>query len=384
MKKKALALCLVGCIPLLYVGCASYNKRCGTSSSFGQFRANAWEPYCESYKQHIENPSQFSMRDMTTFFGNHPAKVKELKQQVGGHGDYEMCFEGGAAELELRELESCLDYDDTQQLAVINAWEATIEPWLEETQFQYDELEPKLIEVEKEMDRFQEKVGVHFANKQPVPQEIVDDYAVAMTTLNELEERIDTIQKTGGRFDELVANAKGNPPLVEAMSTGQAPEIDALAAELSSAKDRIDAARKSGRFVGYAFGSVGIPCPRGKSAKKESKIADDVLGEKLKTVGAKEVQIASEIKTDKKGDVSMERFTGYVCGKRSADNQFEDAPELCGQYQFVIERQKAGDSWGAWAVKAFEEAGAGGGVDCDMLVTKKPSKGKPKKKQVVF
>lgn len=382
--KGKLAVCIAGCLAMSLVSCAGggKSKRCTekSPSSFRTFLDDEWTTYCAAYVQHTEQPSEFTLRELTAFLGAHPGKAKELRQSLARHQDYDTCFDTSKEQLRLRSLESCLTYDEKQQLELINAWKAAVKPWIEETGFEVQGLEARLIEVEQDLQRLRSKGTFHFDRKTPVPPEMIEDHERVLAELDALDAKVNELEGAGGRFEDLVENASGAPALVEAMKEDEAPEINAIAAELSDMRQRIDGARGKARFLDYAYRAIGVPCPDGQPrARKESKVAEGLLGSKVKEVNGSGVRIATTTKTDKAGDREVERFTGFVCGVRSPENQFAEMPRQCGQYLFVVERQQGEDEeWGEWAVKTFEESGPSGSIDCELLAGKPKPKPKPK------
>lgn len=379
--KRAHAVALILSLAIPAVSCGSSKpRRC--KEGFATFLENDWESYCASYKTHIESPTKFTLQDLAKFFGEHPSKIKALNENLYQHQDYEACFVTKREELELRALQSCIAGGDKQDLEILNAWNVASEPWLEDASLDIGELKPKVIEAEQEAIRLGKKVSDAIDAKRKVEEGTFEPFDAQVAEIEKQFSRLGAVEET---FKKLEKAAAPNKALSTTLTKEVEPKINAMSADIADLRRRTEALKQVHRYLDFASSAVGVPCPSSKKgASKEEKIAKDIVGGKVGEVRGSAVRVSSEISRDNKGGVDYERFTGFICGVRSTQNQFEGLSQLCGQYQFVIERSKSGDSWGSWTLKTFEESGPSGGVDCSMLSGPPVKKRPPKPKDPVF
>ena len=375
MKRLFTALFLTTiCFP--QAGCFGSPNRCTerTPESFSTFHEEQWSGYCADYKSHVESPLDYSLLELTKFLAAHPAQVKELDEKLYRFEKYETCFQSPKEELELRELQSCLEDNDRTDVEITKAWLAVAEPWLTDLELKAGAIRPKVETAEQEGERLFKKTAGAFEYAGRFEDADLLAYTDDLTAIaKDLGALTDMTQ----RYDEVLAAAKGNDALVSTITNEAGPRVNEARATAQELRERTEALEPKFDFLQYATYAIGVPCPKGKRARKEERIAEKVVGGRNNEVRGSGIRIQNEMTTDESGAIDYERFTGYICGVRSRQHQLEEAPKLCGRYVFVIERQKADDAddWKDWGLKSFEESGPSGGIDCDLLT------GKPKKKK---
>lgn len=358
---------------LLLIGGASLAAGCGPSkklcndknpASFATFLDEEWRAYCVDYRQHVEQPGRFEMAELTTFFGNHSARVKELNKSLHTHEKYESCFDSPKSELELRNLESCLQDNDQSDIEITNAWSAVAEPWIEDLQLRVQEISPRIGDAAREAKRQEKKVTEAFDFHNAIEGR---DWESLQVELKSLDKAIAAVEGADAQFNTLRKEAEGHTALIRALDNDFAPRVNTIVAEVSDLRAKQVELTEVARYLEFASSSAGISCPKSlKGANNELRTAKKVVKGKNNEVGGSGPRITSKTRADSSGDIDFERFEGFVCGIRGPENQWEGSPQQCAQYRYVIERQKPASErkWGDWSVKSFEEAGSADGVDC--------------------
>ena len=342
-------------------------KTCKEKSpgSFATFLDDEWRSYCDSYQKHIESPGEYPMPELAEFLGNHPAKVKQLEKDLYQHDKYESCFASPKAELELRSLQTCLQDDDTSDLQVVNSFSAVGDPWLEEQKLNLAAIVPRVSDAEREAKRQKTKIAEAFEFQRPVEGEAWKQLAVE---LKSIDLALQPLEALDSDFSTVRENAAGHKALSRLIEDSFAPEIATIAADAGSLRERVDGLQNTATFLEWATYSAGKKCPESiKKSAKEQKIAKKILTSKNAEVAGGGARVLSVVRKDTSGDTDYERFDGVICGERPAEKQFS-GPKLCGQYRWVIEREKAKDErkFGDWILKSFEESGPEGGTDCGL------------------
>ncbi len=369
MRRKLALLIVVAAAASQLASCGA-GKRCTdqTPGSFSTFLEDEWRAYCVEYHQHIENPTEVTLLQLTKFFSEHPARVKALNKSLYGYEKFESCFESPKAELELRELQTCLQDNDQSDVEITNAWSAVAEPWAEDLQLRVAEISPRLSDAEREAKRQLKKVSEAFDFQTRLEGR---DWESLQVELKSLDKAMAGIEGVDTEFGKVLAQGKNHEALSETMQAGVAPQINAIAADLASLRGRHADLLKTAHYLEYASLAAGVKCPdSAKGANSEMATAKKIVTGRNNEVGGSGPKILTKTRPDSSGDIDFERFEGFVCGTRGPENQFEGSPQLCGQYRYVVERQKpAGASkkeWGDWTLKSFEESGSNGGVDCTL------------------
>lgn len=356
---------IAAALPML--GCGGKKVCKGEApGSFASFLENDWRTYCAEYRQHVESPADFTMVKLTTFFGEHPARVTELNKSLYGYDKFETCFESPKEELELRELQTCLQDNDQSDIEITNAWTAISEPWIDDLKLRVQEVSPRMSDAEREAKRQLTKVNEAFDRQARVEGR---DWESLQVELKSLDKAISATEGLDKQYKALLEEARPHKALLTMMESNVGPEINAITADTASLRGRHTDLMKTARYLEFAASAAGVKCPASTSgASAELKVAKKVVEARDKEVGGSGPRILTKIRPDASGDIDFERFEGFVCGIRGSENQFEGSPQLCGQYRFVVERQKpAGASkkeWADWVLKSFEESGSNGGIDC--------------------
>jgi hypothetical protein len=365
---RKLSICLVISLVAPLAGCTLLGKpkRCTErhQGSFATFLDEDWTDYCEAYRAHVERPAQFTLEELTTFFGEHPRRVEEMRQQLLRFEKYETCFQSPKEKLELRNLEGCLADDDQQDLQITNAWTVRAEPWIEDLDYGISDMQPEINDAEREAKRQQKKAAEAFDFHARMNE---GSYAGFAEQVSELDEGLQQLEGFQDRYEALLDLAAGNQALTQTMRREFGPKINAIASDVQQLRERYAKLDETRRYIEFAVGSAGVPCPKAnRSLRKERRIARKLLSQKNDEVSGSGVRVTRGIYDEKKGPIDYQRIEGHVCGVRSTDNQFEGAPQQCGQYRWVLERQKGSDvdDWEDWHIKSFEESGPKGGVDC--------------------
>lgn len=368
---RTLAVSLVTSLVIPFAGCSLTGifgkpKRCTErhQGSFATFLDEDWTDYCDAYTDHVENPAGHTMEELTTFLGEHPRKVEEMRQELIRFEKYDTCFQSSKEKLELRELEGCLADDDQQDLQITNAWTVRADPWIDELGFQISAIKPELNTAEREAKRMRKKAGEAFDFHARMDEAAYADFAGKVRSIDEKLQKLEGFQ---ARYDQLLDLATGHQALTETIRRDFGPKINAIASDVGQLRERYAELEETRRYLELAVGSAGVPCPKGnRRLRKERRIAGKLLNKNNDEVAGSGIRVTREIYGDQKGPIDYQRFEGHVCGVRSTDNQFEGAPQQCGQYRWVVERQKGSnvDDWEDWHIKSFEESGPDGGVDC--------------------
>ena len=335
--------------------------------SYPDFYQDDWKPYCAQYLEHVENPGQFTVEEITGFFATHPSRVKELREKTMSYEKgVDACFQSNREQLEYRDLNSCLEYDDEQKQSIVNSWKARIEPWMENHRLRIGETRPKLGDAKRDATRLMRKTADALEFSREMDTTLFETWSAQ---LDDLDARIEKGKEMRNEWADLIELAEDNEALSEVMVKDLEPEIKELSFEIDSQREAHDDLLLSRRYLELAVYASGKPCPQGIKASKEERVAAKTLASKVKGVKGTKPRVSTTFFTDRREDIDYESFEGYVCGQRSRGNQFAEQPILCGVYRYKLERQKPASQkrkWSAWKAIAFEEAGPDAGVDCKL------------------
>ena len=81
-----------------------------------------------------------------------------------------------------------------------------MKPWIEETGFDIQAIETRVIEAETHLVRLREKGNFHIERKTPVLPEVIADHESVQAELEALDKDVSTLEKDGGRFEDLVGS----------------------------------------------------------------------------------------------------------------------------------------------------------------------------------
>lgn len=326
--------------------------------NFKSFLEEDWRTYCAEFEEKTSAVANYQLTELTRFYGNHPARIEDLKSEMIRFEDPEACFTEPRERLELRSLNNCLQDDSEQQLQIINAWKARAQPWLEGVKLTIQSNKPKISDVRRESRRLQKKAAEAFDfNSEMDPA----DYEKFRADLAQLEKSVAAASNAQRSFRELLQLAAGNSSLTNAMQAEYGPAFAELGRDIDDQRQDIEELNEDARYLEFAVNSAGKPCPKGIRARSELRAAKKALGSQVSSIDrrTRDIRISSAIVPEERGPVQYERFEGFVCGKRSEENQFAEKPPQCGIYRFMLERTKGFDDrrWEPWQVKGWQESG---------------------------
>lgn len=361
-KTFGLSLLILLGVTQLSCGAPSYCRE----GSFPTFLDEEWRGYCSEYAEHVDNVGAYSLNDLTEFFGNHPAKVAELRETLNKFEEPSACFVEERDKLEYRRLESCLVNDDQQNQKIANSWIARAEPWLDDHRLRLAGVIPKIGDQLREATRLERKAAEAFefrAEIDPGPyQKFADENEALGKELNRTAD-------LEGEWRELLEAAGKNESLTGTMQNKFGADVDELVRKLAEARASYGELLEEQRYLEMATYSAGKPCPQGLRSSKEVSIAKRALASKIREVRGTPPRAMTSIAKELVEELETESFEGFICARRAADNQFADKPAQCAVYRFVLQRDRPVSErrWGDWMITAFEEGGPQAGVDCGLM-----------------
>lgn len=327
-----------------------------------------WEPYCSAFSDHLLEPERYSIGELTKFFADHPAKREELKTSLSRYAEPERCFRDVPAErLRYQSLKDCLEANESMTRKIHAAWSARAEGWFKEYTYRVKKLRRDLDDIEVLGDKLNMKLEQKFDFRAPMDDDLFDRYA---QSLSDVQPDVEFLNGAKPTFDSLIGTAKTDADLARMIKNTYGKTFENLISDHD--KNRLRYAKLSGAaaFYKHAVYAVGKQCPDGQKANKEVRAAKEALALELSKfafvtsprVTKKTVRISDEA-------ADIEKFEGIVCTARGDSNQFEDRRELCSQYHFIVERQRAKGErrWEDWTLQKFEEGDVEEGVDCNLI-----------------
>lgn len=362
MKRTLLAACVIAGVLTSSCGTPKYCRE----GAFPRFLEEDWRTYCEAFQERVESPGNFELTELATFFGNHSARAKSIRDELLRYESPAACFEGPRAELEYRRLDTCAKDDDGQRQEIANAFVANLEPWLSDHRLRLSSLTPKVGDVEREASRIEKKVAEAFDFHSELDPSDFLKFADTVDAAESEYNRGATLSRDWAQMKKLAGSSS---TIISRMDEQYGAEVTDLNAKFKELGDRVIELRERERYLEYAVYSVGKPCPQGIRATKELGIARNILKGKVAEVGGVQPRVTTGLVVDSRDEFEVESFEGFICGVRSKEGQFEGKPRQCTTYRYQLERQRvAGERrWGDWAVMAFEEAGAQNGVECALM-----------------
>lgn len=365
---RTLALLVVSSSLLVSATGCGGQKRCTekTPASFATFLDEEWRVYCAEYTAHVESPQNYELPALAKFFAAHPSRVSNLTKSLYGHKRYESCFSAPREELELRDLQSCLQNNDASDHQMVTALTTAAKPWLDDLMLQQNAVSPKAATAEAEAERLQQKVEFAF-NRSTRPEG--DDWIAFKARVAEIGASLDAIEGAPAVYEEIRANAAGHAPLARAVESNLGGPISTLGASVASLRERHASLATEASFIEYAWNAAGVRCPASaRGASSELSAARKVVAGRNNEVGGTGPRVSGKAKSESDGETDTEQIEGFVCGTRAPASQFEGKPQLCGQFRFVLEREKPSEErrWGDWTLQSFEESGPEGGIDCKL------------------
>jgi hypothetical protein len=355
-------------LPLAGCGTPDYCEDQGPNG-FDTFRNKEWIPYCQEFETRLSDPLSYELTDLTDTFSDFPEKSAEMKKQLSAWEEPEACFETKMEQLELRRLESCLEYDAETESKIQRAWEIRANPWIEDYEKKVKRLQRQLGDLKIEATRIEEKVTQKFDLNAPMDNKMVLEFGAS---ISEVEPQISAIDKAKLDYERFVSSSMANPSLNTFIEENYGEKIQEILKEHEDNRFAIAKLRGQERYFTYAANTVGKKCIEGPSARKEDKILRKVLGEKMTQAKAgKTINVSQKItkSTDEKTSDEVETIKGFFCGLRAQENQFDGKPSMCSQHHFEVKRiRPAGERrWKDWELVEVKEGDIPEGVDCAKL-----------------
>ena len=358
----ALAVTQIGCGP---------PKMCSDMSSggFGKFRSEEWQPFCQRLDRSISDPLSFELIELTEFFASFPERSQELRSELIDYEKPKRCFDSDTAKLEYRRMTRCLVDNEEIRLNMLQAWEVRAKPWVEEYDERVGDLSRELTNLTREADYIEQKLSQKFDFSVPMSDEKLLAFRAQ---LDEVQPKLEAVDRAKTDYERLAGASMANDQLNRFIEENYAEVIKRLLQDHEGNRVMMARLRARERYFTFATYSVGRPCIEGPKARKEKRVAEDVLAEPMKERSASEtIHISQPIEeaTAEDGSTQTETFKGFFCAERGPDNQFEDKPTMCSQFTFEITRARpAGERrWGDWQVTSVEEGDVNAGVDCNKL-----------------
>ncbi|MEC9398287.1 MAG: hypothetical protein VX475_11735 [Myxococcota bacterium] len=355
-------------LPLAGCGTPDYCEDQGPNG-FDTFRNQEWVPYCQQFETKLSDPLSYELTDLTDTFSEFPEKSAEMKKQLATWEKPEACFESKMEQLELRRLESCLEYDAETDSKIQRAWEIRAKPWVEDYEKQVKKLQRQLGDLKIDATRIDEKITQKFDLSAPMDDKMVVEFG---TSISDVEPQISSIDKAKLDYERFVSSSMANPSLNTFIEENYGEVIQQILKDHEDNRFAIAKLRGQERYFTYAANTVGKKCIEGPSARKEDKILRKVLGEKMTQAKAgKTINVSQKItkSTDEKTSDEVETIKGFFCGLRAQENQFDGKPSMCSQHHFEVKRiRPAGERrWKDWELVEVKEGDIPEGVDCAKL-----------------
>lgn len=330
-----------------------------------------WASYCTELDDHLTQPQEYSLKEITAFFSNHSKRVDTINSKLRRYDRPDRCFSEPQEQLELRRLRSCIAEDADQDFRITNSWKVRAEPWIDDYKFRIRKLRKNLEETEELGKKIEKRLLEKFATSTRMDQpELAAQYD---KSIDKLDPEVQDLAKAKTELDELISLASSNQGLASTISGDFAPIINEVS-ERHEKNEKLFANLKRTRdFFVLGTGGVGKSCPLGLRARNELKAAKGVLEEEAQKLGTPPSNIGVITKIRRKdsedGFSSRETFNAFICARRSPDNQFQGRPKLCTKYLYTIYREKGQDdrNWDVWMIKPPVEGAAKDGVDCTMM-----------------
>lgn len=330
-----------------------------------------WAKYCGELDDHLTQPQEYTLKEITEFFSNHSARVDTINSKLRRYDRPDRCFSEPQEQLQLRRLRSCIAEDADQDFRITNSWKVRAEPWLDEYKFRISTLRKNLEGTEKLGKKIEKRLLSKFAESTRMDQpELASQYD---KSIDKLGPEVADLAKAKVELDELISLASSNQGLASTISGEFAPLIDEVSEKHEKNEKLFADLKRTRDFFVLGTGGVGKACPSGIRARAELKAAQGVLQEeaqKLNTPMSNMGIISTKRKKDSEdGFSSQESFRAFMCARRSADNQFQGRPKLCTKYLYTIYREKGQDdnNWDIWMIKPPVEGAAKDGVDCTLM-----------------
>ncbi len=338
------------------------------SGTFSSFRSSDWTPYCADLDDRLQRPMDYELILLTEFFSEYPDRASSMKSKLVKFEEHEKCFVSKDDKLEYRRLNACLQNGEVES-RIKRAWTVRAEPWIEEYEGRIQKLQLDLDAAENDSEYITTKINQQERLGQRVKVDRVSDFE---DQLDDLQKEVGQIDQARSDYERLQAASMSYSALNGHINSTLKERIDIMFEKHDQNRFAIARLRNTQRFHNFALKSVGVPCEEGVRSRKEQRKATKLLEDQVNALGAsKIVAITSKTQaaTDESTGETTETFEGYICGKRSVDNQFDNKIPLCSRHNFVIKRVKpAGERrFGDWQLDSITEGDETQGVDCNML-----------------
>jgi hypothetical protein len=354
-------------------GCASAPEYCEDTSTkgFRKWANEEWVTYCEQLSARLEDPTSYTLNDLTNFYARHPERSGELRQRLSMYKDADQCYQG-STRLRYNAQVECLQTDDSMAQRVQISWRTQAEPWLEELVYRakktsqaIDQLDAARAKVEKEIKEKSERQLTADAG-------LYESYVTALTAI---EKDMAFVHSNVEMYEQFRSVSSGYSVLSQLVNDEMRSELEPLLKKHKQNVEKVAELQLHRSYYEYALPSIGKLCPPNPlpRASREQKQAGQTLADELAQIQAParlvRISEATSSYLSEETGATFETFEGFVCGARQPERQFRDRPVQCAVYKFTLERAKARErtAWEPWVAKSFDEAGPEGGVDCSMI-----------------
>ena len=328
-----------------------------------------WEPYCNVLYDHLEEPGNYSLLELTEFFSEHNQRREELSIAFKRYKDSGQCFQEPAEQLRYRSLVSCLDNEEAMERRISASWTARSEPWVDEYETRVKRLRQRISDASLLKDKVVTKLEQRFDFVAPMDPNAYEKLAGMLVAIREDMAFMDTAEPEYKSFLKVSADADALNALVDRTLSER---VEILLDDHQKNRVKFAKLNFEENFLRYAVYSVGKECPESPRAKKEQKAARGALAVKLGQLGLprSDVYITEKITVseNENGDISQST-SGRFCAPRATERQFDGRKQQCGIYSFTIQRTKLSGErrYGDWAVTRIDESEYDNGVDCSLL-----------------
>ncbi len=331
-----------------------------------------WEPYCNVLYQHLEDPGDFTLLELTEFFAEHGQRRDELSLAFKRYDSPEKCFQEPAEQLRYRSLVSCLDNEEAMERRISASWTARSEPWIEEYETRVKRLRQKISDASLLKEKVVTKLEQRYDFVAPMSPNAYEKLAGMLVAIREDMAFLDTAAPEYKAFLKVSAEDDALNTLVDRTLSER---VEIMLEDHQKNRVKFAKLNFEENFLRYAVYSVGKPCPKAPRATKEQKAARGALAVKLGELGAprSDVYITDKITVseNENGDISQSAG-GRFCAPRATERQFDGRRQQCGIYSFTMQRTKLSGErrYGDWTVTQIDESEYDDGVDCALLEKK--------------
>ncbi len=330
---------------------------------------NEWEPYCGVLYDHLEEPGNYSLLELTEFFAEHDQRRDDLNISLKRYEKPEQCFRAPAQQLRYRSLVSCLDNAEAMERRISASWTARSQPWIDEYEGRVKRLRRKVSDARLLSDKVTTKLEQRYDFIGPMAPGSYEKLAGMLVDLREDMDFMDRAEPEYKSFLKVSADSSDLNALVDRTLSER---VEILLSDHK--KNRVEFAKLNfeENFLRYAVYSVGRECPTAPRATKEQKAARGALAVKMGELGTprSDIHITEKItlSENESGDISQ-TASGTFCAPRVSEHQFDGRRQQCGVFSFTIQRTKISGErrYGDWTMTKIDESEYDNGVDCKLL-----------------